>query len=295
MEWLGKENMEDKESKQWSIGTLLKAQEKAITIPAGLTPGKEYFSEIGSPIFYDDYRCSYKVDDFNFNKHLRSVGSLMGRKPPKDSTGVGLVVRLPVQDNLTIGKEYFYYSETSVRFIDDAGQDCKISDFVFMPVHIEQSASIALKPTGPLSDDPLVNPKKAAGQVKAPMHTLPTIAMIQMANVMAGGAHKYGYHNFRESQVDAQTYIGAMNRHFLKWQDGVDLDEESGMHELAHLMACCAIMIDAHFTGKLIDNRSKTGLIKGLLEDSKEEFGKFIKENKSIGEKNADQCKSNST
>ena len=183
--------------------------------------------------------------------------------------------------DLTLGREYF--TDNKEYFHDDEGAPRKICAYTWE------------KETGPLSDDPLVNPKKAAGQVKAPMHTLPTIAMIQMANVMAGGAHKYGYHNFRESQVDAQTYIGAMNRHFLKWQDGVDFDEESGMHELAHLMACCAIMIDAHFTGKLIDNRSKTGLIKGLLEDSEEEFGKFIKENKSIGEKNADQRKSNST
>ena len=131
---------------------------------------------------------------------------------------------------------------------------------------------------GPLSDDPLVNPKKAAGAVKAPLHTLPTLAMIQMANVMAGGAYKYGFHNFRESKIDAQTYIGAINRHFLKWQDGVNFDEESGQHELAHVMACCAILIDAHFTDSLIDNRSKTGLVEGLLKTSQDTFDKFIKD-----------------
>lgn len=129
---------------------------------------------------------------------------------------------------------------------------------------------------GPLSDDPLVNPKKAAGSVKAPMHTLPTLALIQIANVMAGGAHKYGYYNFRESQVDAQTYIGAMQRHFLKWQDGIDFDKESGQHELAHLAACCMIMIDAHYTGKFIDNRSKTGLVEKMLKDSEAEFNDFV-------------------
>ncbi len=131
---------------------------------------------------------------------------------------------------------------------------------------------------GPLSDDPLVNPKKAAGDVKAPMHTLPTLAMIQMANVMAGGAYKYGFHNFRESKIDAQTYIGAINRHFLKWQDGVDFDKESGQHELAHVMACCAILVDAHFTDSMIDNRSKTGFVEGLLKTSQDTFDKFIKE-----------------
>ena len=134
------------------------------------------------------------------------------------------------------------------------------------------------KEFGPLSNDPLVNPKKASGAMKAPMHTLPTLAMIQMANVMAGGAYKYGFHNFRESKIDAQTYIGAINRHFLKWQDGVNFDEESGQHELAHVMSCCAILIDAHFTDSMIDNRSKTGLVEGLLKTSQETFDRFIKE-----------------
>ncbi len=134
--------------------------------------------------------------------------------------------------------------------------------------------------TGPLSDDPLVNPKKAAGAIKAPMHTLPTLPMIQMANVMAGGAYKYGFHNFRESGVDAQTHIGAINRHFLKWQDGVDFDEESGQHELAHVMACCAILVDAHYTDSFIDNRSKTGLVEQALKVSEESFKDFIEEQK---------------
>ena len=140
-------------------------------------------------------------------------------------------------------------------------------------------------PIGPLSDDPLINPKKAAGAVKAPMHTVPTLAMIQMANVMAGGAWKYGYHNFRESKIDVQTYLGAINRHFLKFQDGVDFDKESGQHELAHLMACCAILIDAHYTGNMIDNRSKTGLVEDMLEESEKTFREFIANNKGIHQK----------
>jgi len=131
------------------------------------------------------------------------------------------------------------------------------------------------KQVTPLGDYDPENPKASQGAMKAPMHTIPTIAAIQLANVMATGAHKYGYHNFRGSRVDAQTYIGAMNRHFLKWQDGVDFDDESGMHELAHLMACCSIIIDAHFTGNLNDNRSKTGLVESLLKDSAEKYNNF--------------------
>ena len=148
----------------------------------------------------------------------------------------------------------------------------KVHSFYWIGLDIDPTESEVY-----LSNDPLVNPKKAAGAVKAPMHTLPTLALIQMANVMAGGAFKYGFHNFRESQIDAQTYVGAINRHFLKWQDGVNFDEESGQHELAHVMACCAILIDAHFTNNMIDNRSKTGLVEDLLKTSQDTFDKFIK------------------
>ena len=135
-------------------------------------------------------------------------------------------------------------------------------------------------PAGPLSDDLLVNPKKAKGDVKAPLHTLPTLALIEMAGVMAGGALKYGFHNFRDSKIDAQTYIGAINRHFLKWQDGVDYDEESGYHELAHIMSCCAILIDAYYTDSIIDNRSKTGLVEHLLRESQVTFNNTVGESK---------------
>jgi len=138
---------------------------------------------------------------------------------------------------------------------------------------------------GPLSDDPLVNPKKAAGAVKAPLHAYPMLPIIQMGNVMAGGAHKYGIFNYRESKVDALTYIGALQRHMLLWCDGQDLDPESQQNHLAHMMACCAILLDCHLAGNMIDNRSKTGLVEQELKRSQETFAKYVLENKSLEEK----------
>lgn len=122
------------------------------------------------------------------------------------------------------------------------------------------------------------NPKKARGDVKAPMHACPTLPIIQLNNVMAGGAHKYGYMNFRESKVDAQTYIGAIQRHLVIWQDGVDNDKESKQNHLAHIMACCAILIDCQETGNFIDNRSKTGLMEKALKKSEKTFSKYVSE-----------------
>ena len=173
--------------------------------------------------------------------------------------------------DLTVGKEYFGHGECDEGerhrvFLDDVGNIRAAHYFVF--------------DTGVEVEVP--NPKAAYGKVKAPMNTIPPTALIQMANVMAGGAHKYGLFNFRESKVDVQTYIGAINRHFMLWQDGVDNDNESGMSHLAHTMACCAILIDAQYTGQLVDNRAKTGLVEGMLEDSSKEFSRFCEEVKSV-------------
>lgn len=141
--------------------------------------------------------------------------------------------------------------------------------------------------------DPLVNPKKAAGAVKAPMHTIPPLPMIQANNVMAGGNHKYGLYNYRESQIDAMTYIGAIKRHFDLWQDGEDIDPESQQNHLAHLIADCAILLDCQIRDQLIDNRKKTGLLALELVKSQKTFQHFIENNPSLEERNAHNSKTN--
>jgi len=134
---------------------------------------------------------------------------------------------------------------------------------------------------GPLSDNPLENPKKAMGAVKAPFHATPELGLIQMENVMAGGGWKYGDYNYHDSSVDAMTYLSAMRRHILLWKDGVDYDLDtdnvvgSGQNHLAHVMACCAILIEAQGTGKFIDNRPKTGMVANHLKVSSETFRIF--------------------
>jgi len=134
------------------------------------------------------------------------------------------------------------------------------------------------------SDDPLVNPKKAYGAVKAPMHTLPPLPMVQVSNVMAGGNHKYGLYNYRDSNIDAMTYIGAIKRHFSLWEDGEDLDSDSQQSHLAHIIADCAIVLDCMIRDKLIDNRSKTGLMQQELTKSQNSFKKFMETTKGLGE-----------
>ena len=132
----------------------------------------------------------------------------------------------------------------------------------------ESKGSKAMAAVGAIIGTEGTNPKASQGALKAPMGFSPITAIIEMETVMAGGAHKYGAYNFRDSPIDAMTYIGAIDRHFKLWQDGVDIDEESGQSHLAHIMACCALVIDSMHTEMLVDNRHKSGLVDGILRNS---------------------------
>jgi hypothetical protein len=129
------------------------------------------------------------------------------------------------------------------------------------------------------------NPKEAMGALKAPMNACPNTALIELYAVMGGGAHKYGLFNFRDTKISAMTYIGAIRRHFMLWEDGQNTDDESGRSHLAHIMACCALALDAQHTNKLVDDRSKTGLVPLLLKSCADSHNRFAKENLSAAER----------
>jgi hypothetical protein len=104
----------------------------------------------------------------------------------------------------------------------------------------------------------MTDPKKAAGDLKDPMHLLPTEALRSLARVLSLGADKYGVYNWRKGGgVKATTYTAAIMRHLMQFMDGEDADRESGESHLAHIMATCSILIDATRAGKLIDDREK--------------------------------------
>lgn len=104
------------------------------------------------------------------------------------------------------------------------------------------------------------NPKTAAGAAKpAMLSVIPTTSLLHLGEVMKLGAKKYGAFNWRETKVPAETYIDAAMRHLLSFQDGENADPESGMSHLAHVMACCAIIIDATENNMLDDDRPKAG------------------------------------
>jgi hypothetical protein len=112
-------------------------------------------------------------------------------------------------------------------------------------------------PTDP-STSPDDNPKTIFGLMKPSTRAIPPIALLHLGAVMESGARKYGRFNWREHTVTASVYTDAIMRHLLAYIDGQDADPESGLEHLAHIMACCALVLDAKAMGKLNDDR-KTG------------------------------------
>lgn len=106
------------------------------------------------------------------------------------------------------------------------------------------------------------NPKRAHGLKKLPMELIPIIALVQEAAVYGLGADcpakAYGRFNWLSAPIDADTYHGAINRHLTLWLAGEDIDPESGVSHLAHIRACCGILIDAIDAGTFIDTRRKS-------------------------------------
>ena len=101
------------------------------------------------------------------------------------------------------------------------------------------------------------NPKEAAGRKKCPMHLLSPSAMRATADALGHGKDKYGPRNYRAAGINATTYVGAILRHITAWNDGEDLDLESGLSHVAHVSACCDILLDCMGTGMMTDDRSK--------------------------------------
>ena len=110
------------------------------------------------------------------------------------------------------------------------------------------------------------NPKTQFGMTKVPMHLVPPVAIGHMALAFGNGAGKYGPFNWREKTISSTVYYAAAMRHLQAWYDGEDIAPDSGVHHLAHAMACCAMVLDGESTGMLNDNRPPPGGFAAFLE-----------------------------
>jgi hypothetical protein len=122
----------------------------------------------------------------------------------------------------------------------------------------DQSASSvpALEATINKSEYPDGNPKSAVARSKPGFHAIPASSLLALGAAMEDGRRKYGLTNWRANNVAASVYYNALLRHVFSWWDSREqVASDSEVHHLGHVMACCAIILDAEASGNLIDDR----------------------------------------
>ncbi len=74
---------------------------------------------------------------------------------------------------------------------------------------------------------------------------------------LANGVAKYGEANWRAlgAKFKMSTYISAILRHVVAIREGEDVAPDSGVSHVGHIMANCAILLDAQKAGTLHDDR----------------------------------------
>jgi len=129
----------------------------------------------------------------------------------------------------------------------------------------------AWKPEVPKLPD--ANLKTAAAVGKPGITAVPPVAIFALGAAMQDGVNKYEKYNWREAGATVSVFVDAMGRHLLAYYAGEDYANDSKIHHLAHLMAGCAILLDAELHGKLNDDR----LAKELDPEIIKQFMKLIK------------------
>lgn len=111
------------------------------------------------------------------------------------------------------------------------------------------------------------SPKTVMGLAKPSTFAIPPAAILHLGGAMDDGRTKYGLMDWRERGVTASVYADAIERHLLAWRDGENVAADSGRHHLAHIMASCAILLDAMECGTLNDDRPTPGPAARMIAD----------------------------
>lgn len=96
---------------------------------------------------------------------------------------------------------------------------------------------------------------------KLEIHQVPTSLINAVAKVLMFGAQKYEKNNWRKGMNWTIPY-DCLQRHMMKWLEGDELDEESGLPHLYHAACNIAMLIEYANTCPELDDRYK-GVLNG--------------------------------
>jgi hypothetical protein len=88
---------------------------------------------------------------------------------------------------------------------------------------------------------------------------LPPDSLAVVADVLTIGSRKYAERNW-ELGMPFKDAMGSLERHYMAWKAGEDLDPESGLHHLAHVACNALFLLTWVLRGKGTDDRVHCGL-----------------------------------
>jgi len=72
----------------------------------------------------------------------------------------------------------------------------------------------------------------------------PPLALKEMVRVLTFGAEKYEPDNWKYVEDSKHRYFDALMRHAWAWKEGEVLDQETGLHHLAHALCCLSFLYE---------------------------------------------------
>lgn len=91
---------------------------------------------------------------------------------------------------------------------------------------------------------------------KPEMDLLSSKWLFGVAQVLTFGKKKYAAHNWRLG-IESSRLLSALQRHLLAWNDGEDLDPETGLSHLYHASCCLMFLSELMITRPDLDTRYK--------------------------------------
>jgi len=92
---------------------------------------------------------------------------------------------------------------------------------------------------------------------KPRMELLPASGLTEWARAMTFGARKYGDHNWRKGMAWTRV-LGSLTRHLTAFMGGENIDPESGVNHMAHVMCNAAFLLHYEQHRPEFDDRYKS-------------------------------------
>ena len=98
--------------------------------------------------------------------------------------------------------------------------------------------------------------RKNGGKLRTDL--IPMSSLRSLSRVLGKGAEKYADNNWRRG-MNWSTVQASLLRHLMLWIDGEDIDDESGLNHMDHVMANVAFLVEYIEVYPEGDDRFKRG------------------------------------